>query len=73
MLYRTKMFSRTQNVVQANLSSNFNGEQTEFITKMCLLYWVCRLIRKYKLPFSFKAATNCSINKYLQKCRTGHK
>ena len=32
---------------------------------MCLLDWVCRLIRKYKLPFGFKAATPCSINKCL--------
>ena len=30
---------------------------------MCFLDWVCRLIRKYKLPFSFKTATPCSINK----------
>ena len=30
---------------------------------MCFLDWVCRLIRKYKLPVSFKAATPCSINK----------
>ena len=30
---------------------------------MCLLDWVCRLIRNYKLLFSFKAATPCSINK----------
>ena len=29
---------------------------------ICLLDWVCRLIRKYKLPFSFKAATPCSLN-----------
>ena len=32
---------------------------------MCLLDWVCRLIRKYKLPFSFEAATPYSINKCL--------
>ena len=32
---------------------------------ICLLEWVCRLIRKYKLPLSFKAATHCSINKSL--------
>ena len=32
---------------------------------MCLSDWVCRLIRKYKLPFSFKVATPCSINKCL--------
>ena len=32
---------------------------------MCLLDWVCRLLRKNKLPFSFKAATPCSINKCL--------
>ena len=32
---------------------------------ICLLDWVCRLIRKYKLPFSFRAATSCSINKFL--------
>ena len=29
---------------------------------MCLLDWVSRLIRKYKFPFSFKAATPCTIN-----------
>ena len=40
---------------------------------MCLLDWVCKLIIKYKLPFSFKAATPCSINKCLWKCCTGHK
>ena len=32
---------------------------------ICLLAWVYRLIRKYKLRFSFKAATACSINKCL--------
>ena len=32
---------------------------------MCLLDLLCRLIRKYKLPFSFKAATTCNINKCL--------
>ena len=30
---------------------------------ICLLHWVCRLIRKYKLLFSFKAVTPCGINK----------
>ena len=40
---------------------------------MCLLDWVCRLLRKNKLPFSFKAATPCSINKCLSKCCTRHK
>ena len=30
---------------------------------MCLLQWVCRLIRKYKSPLRFRAATPCSINK----------
>ena len=38
---------------------HFYEEQIEFITKICLLDWVCRLIRKYILPFSFKAATPC--------------
>ena len=37
----------------------------QFLTKICLLDWVCTLIRKYKLPFSFKAATPCCINKCL--------
>ena len=32
---------------------------------MCFLDWVCRLVRKYQLHFSFKAATPCSINKCL--------
>ena len=32
---------------------------------MCLLDWVSTLIRKYKLSFSFKAATPCSMNKCL--------
>ena len=32
---------------------------------MSLLDWVYRQIRKNKLPFSFKAATPCSINKCL--------
>ena len=35
------------------------------IQSMCLLDWICRLIRKYKLPFSFKAASPCSMNKCL--------
>ena len=46
------------NVVQDNLSSSFCGEQT-------LLDWVCRLLKKCKLPFSFKVATPGSINKCL--------
>ena len=56
---------RDTNVVRDNLSSSFCGEQIAFITKICLLDWVCRLLRKYKLPFSFKAATPCRINKCL--------
>ena len=53
------------NVVRDNLSFNFCVGQIEFITKICLLDWVCRLPRKYKLPLSFKAATSYSISKYL--------
>ena len=44
------MLYGTQNVVWDYLSSNFYGEQIEFITKICLLDWVCGLIRKYKWP-----------------------
>ena len=32
---------------------------------ICLLDWVCRLIRNNKLSFSFRAATPCSISKCL--------
>ena len=39
---------------------------------MCLLDWVGRLHRKYKLPFSFHAATPCIINKFLSKYRSVH-
>ena len=53
------------NVVQDNLSSNFLGEQIEFRTKICVRLCVCRLLRKYKLPFSFNAATPSSISKCL--------
>ena len=61
MSYRMQMSYRTQNVI----SSNFYGEHIEFITKISLLDWVCRLIRKNKFPFSFKAATPFRINKCL--------
>ena len=57
------MLYGTQCVIWGNLSSNFYGEQIEYITKICLLDWVCGLIRKYKFPFSFKTATPSSINK----------
>ena len=73
----TKIYSfklnvvRYTNVVRDNLSSSFCWEQIEFITKICLYDWVCRLLRKCKLPFSFKAATPCSINKCLSKCCMG--
>ena len=61
MLYGTQMPYRTQNVVWDNLLSNSYGEQIEQTD--CLLDLVSRLIRKYKLPFSFYAATPCKINK----------
>ena len=32
---------------------------------MCLLEWVCRLIRKHKSSLRFRAAAPCSINKCL--------
>ena len=64
---------RYTNVVRDNLSSSFCWEHIEFITKICLYNWMCRLLRKCKLPFSFKAATPCSINKCLSKCCTRHK
>ena len=59
------------NVICDNLSFSFCAEQIEFITKIC----VClnRLLRKYKLHFSLKAATPLGINKCPSKCRTGHK
>ena len=41
------------------------GTDCVYYQDMCLLEWVCRLIRKYKLPFSFTAATHCRINKSL--------
>ena len=56
------MLYGTQNIAWDNLLSIFYEEQIEFITKIYLLDWVCKLIRKYILPFSFKAATPCSIN-----------
>ena len=37
---------RDTNVVWDNLSSNFYGEQIEFIPKICLVDWVSRLIGK---------------------------
>ena len=40
----------------------FVGNRLSSSKNMCLLDWVCRLLRKYKLSFSFKAATPCSIN-----------
>ena len=41
------------------------GTDLVYNQNMCLLDWVCRLIRKYKLSFSFKAATPFRINKCL--------
>ena len=73
MFYRTQMLYGTQNVVRDNFSSNFYGEQIEFINIVIWLDWVCTLIRKYELSFSFKAATPSSINKCLQKCCMGQK
>ena len=64
-LYWTQVSYRTQDMVQDYLLSNFCVEPIEFLTKICLLDMVCSLIRKYKLPFSFKAATPSSINKCL--------
>ena len=43
----------------------FMGADWVYNQNMCFLEWVFRLIRKYKLPFSFKAAIPCSINKCL--------
>ena len=33
------------------------GADWVYNQNMCFLDWVCRLIRKYKLAFNFKAAT----------------
>ena len=43
----------------------FGGTDGVHKKSMCFLDWVCRLIRKYKLPVSFKADTPCSISKCL--------
>ena len=40
-MYGTEMLYETQNVVQGDLSSNFYGEQTEFIAKRCVCYFGC--------------------------------
>ena len=76
----TKIYSFRLNVVQdakCHMGQSFIkfllGTDWVHNQNMCLLDWVCRLIRKYKLPFSFKAATPCSINKCLWKCCAGHK
>ena len=42
------------------------GTDWVYNQNMCLLDWVFRPIRKYKLPFSLKAATPFSINKCLK-------
>ena len=41
------------------------GTDWDHNQNMGLLDWGWRLIRKYKLPFCFKAATPCSKNKCL--------
>ena len=40
----TEIYSFRLNVINDNLSSSFCVEQIEFITKICLLDWACRLI-----------------------------
>ena len=51
----TEIYSFRLDVVQGHIYNQ----------NMCFLDWVCRLISKYKLLVSFKAATPCCINKCL--------
>ena len=73
----TEIYSFGLNVVWDTNGQSFTqflwGTDWVHNQDMCLLDWMCRLIRKYKLPFSFKAAVPCSINKCLWQCCVGHK
>ena len=68
-VYGTQMLYGTQNVTKSFIQFLWGADWIH-IQNMCLLYRVCMLIRKYKLPLSFKAAIPCSINKCLWKCCT---
>ena len=67
MLYGCKYRTGHKDRMGQSLIQFLWGPDRAHNQNMCFLDWVCRLLRKYQLPLSFKALTSCSINKCLEK------
>ena len=61
----TNVIGDTKCCTRQSFIQSLRGTDCIHNQNMCLLDWVCRLIRKYKLPFSFKAVTPFGKNKCL--------